>query len=346
VSESTPIDLLTNPLPTPTPLSPAAAAALAAGMPSSTRRAYTGDWTRFTAWCRRTEQTARPATAETLIEYATHLAGLGRAPSTIERALAAIRTRHRAAGARLPDTVGARLVLRGYADARTQAKIHSPRRAVPTALRAMLATLDRATPIGTRDAAILLLGFATAARRSELAAVNISDLVETEDGLEVRLYRAKVHRDAPVAVAYGTNAATCPVRAVRAWHTVLIGAGRTTGPLFVRIDRHGNLAPPLVRAGRPIGDPTGRLTGQATAHIVARTASAAGLHTADAPDAPILRWSGHSLRRGFATAARRAGHDLVRIGRHGCWKDGSPVLLGYLEDADRWMDNPLIGVGL
>jgi hypothetical protein len=48
----------------------------------------------------------------------------------------------------------------------------------------------------------------------------------------------------------------------------------------------------------------------------------------------------------LATAARRAGHDLVRIGRHGGGKDGSPVLLGYLEDADRWTENPLIGVGL
>ena len=114
----------------------------------------------------------------------------------------------------------------------------------------------------------------------------------------------------------------------------------------MRIDRHGRLAPPLVRAGRPIGDPTGRLTGQTIAHLVARTASAAGLRSSDRLDAPAVRWSGHWLRRGFATAARRAGHDLVRIGRHGGWKDGSAVLLGYLEDADRWTDNPLIGVGL
>ncbi|MFF3437580.1 tyrosine-type recombinase/integrase [Streptosporangium sp. NPDC002721] len=47
------------------------------------------------------------------------------------------------------------------------------------------------------------------------------------------------------------------------------------------------------------------------------------------------RWRGHSLRRGFATAARRAGAHLERIGRHGGWADGSTALLGYIEEADR-----------
>ncbi len=56
------------------------------------------------------------------------------------------------------------------------------------------------------------------------------------------------------------------------------------------------------------------------------------------------QWTGHSLRRGFATAARRAGHDLERIGRHGGWADGSRALLGYLEEADRWEQNPVAGL--
>ncbi|HWD08343.1 MAG TPA: integrase, partial [Actinomycetota bacterium] len=81
----------------------------------------------------------------------------------------------------------------------------------------------------------------------------------------------------------------------------------------------------------------GPMSGQAVATVVARAAEAAGL---------AGRYRGHSLRRGGATAARRAGHDLVTIGRHGRWKEGSPVLLGYLEDSDRWTDNPMRGVGL
>ena len=49
-------------------------------------------------------------------------------------------------------------------------------------------------------------------------------------------------------------------------------------------------------------------------------------------------------RRGFATAARRAGATLERIGRHGGWRDGSTALLGYLEEGDKWTGNPVAGL--
>ncbi|MEV8637869.1 hypothetical protein AB0395_40095 [Streptosporangium sp. NPDC051023] len=77
------------------------------------------------------------------------------------------------------------------------------------------------------------------------------------------------------------------------------------------------------------------MTAEAVADVVGRLAAAAKL-SGD--------WSGHSLRRGFATAARRQGHALERIGRHGGWADGSRALLGYLEDADQWTDNPVVGL--
>ncbi|MEU8364942.1 tyrosine-type recombinase/integrase [Nonomuraea sp. NPDC048882] len=129
--------------------------------------------------------------------------------------------------------------------------------------------------------------------------------------------------------------ATCPVRAVRAYLAGLAQTGRTSGPLFVRIAKGGHVARPPVRHGRTIGDPHGRLTAETVTDIVRTAARAAGLTGA---------WTGHSLRRGFATAARRAGADLERIGRHGGWADGSAALLGYLEDADRWTDNPVTGL--
>lgn len=52
-------------------LSPAAKAALAAGVPESTRAAYAKD---FKDWYAEVGRTALPATAEPLTEYATHLA--------------------------------------------------------------------------------------------------------------------------------------------------------------------------------------------------------------------------------------------------------------------------------
>jgi hypothetical protein len=68
---------------------------------------------------------------------------------------------------------GARIALSGYRDQLARAKDPAARArkaqlAVPARLRDMLATLDRDTLIGKRDAALLLLGFASAARVSEL----------------------------------------------------------------------------------------------------------------------------------------------------------------------------------
>jgi site-specific recombinase XerD len=337
-------------------LSQAAAAAVAAGVPEETRRAYAGDWKRFSQWCAQSGRSALPASAETVTEYATHLAyTLGRRPCTVERALAAVRVMHRTAGAELPELIGARKVIGGWATELATRKNDpraAPRRAtpaVPASLRLMVGTLDVGTVAGARDVCLLVLGFALAARRSELAAVDLEDVAETEEGLDVGIYRGKNKKLQQVAVPYGSFAVTCPVRTFQRWRGVLAEHERTTGPLLVRIDRHGHLAVPMTRNGQPIGDPDGRMTGQAIAAVVNRTAAAAGLIPPAEPDRPNAappRWSGHSLRRGFATAARKAGHDLVRVGRHGGWADGSKSLLAYFEDADRWLENPLVGVGL
>ncbi len=344
------------------PLSGAALAAMAAGIPDSTRAAYSGDWSRFTTWCSTASRTPLPATPETVIEYVTELTtqprpGTGRpySPSSIERALASIRTAHRSANLQPPETKGARLVLRGYTDTRARSKDPAARTrkatpAMPDSLRAMIATLDRSTLAGKRDTALLLLGFATAGRVSELVALDLADVTVVvvdgaapsdqeagKKGLLVQMYRGKVRKLTEVAVPYGSNPATCPVRAVLPLIAAMREAGRDQGPLFVRVDRHDRLAPPMLRRGEPIGDPQGRLTAQAAAQVVERVADAAGL---------VGQWTGHSLRRGFATAAKKAGHDLLLIGRHGGWQDGSKALLGYFESADQWEENALHSIGL
>jgi site-specific recombinase XerD len=325
----------------PEALSAGAAARVAASVPASTRRAYGGDWARFTAWCAGAGQEPLPARGETLAEYAHHLATAGRAGSTIGRALAAITSAHRAAGVPVPDRGLARAVLRAYARERAVAGTAAPVKAAPvtiSALRAMVDVLDLDRSVGVRDRAVLVLGFALGARRSELAALDLPDLRSTPEGLEVLIRTSKTDKDSAgriVAVPYGSHPGTCPVRTVQAWIALLEHAGRSSGPLFVRIDRHDHLG--QVATGR--GSPDGRLTGQAIAQIVQRTATSAGLPASAA-------WSGHSLRRGFATETYRAGADPLRIARHGGWTDGSATLLGYIDEVDRWKTNPLVGVGL
>ncbi|WP_425566437.1 site-specific integrase [Nonomuraea roseoviolacea] len=80
-------------------LTPDARAAIEAGVPASTRRAYTRDWDQFARWCAAAGHVPLQATPETVAGYVTHLTTTPRkrplAPSSIERALAAIRTTHR-----------------------------------------------------------------------------------------------------------------------------------------------------------------------------------------------------------------------------------------------------------
>lgn len=84
--------------------------------------------------------------------------------------------------------------------------------------RAMLAKLP-ATTRDKRDHALLLLGFAAALRRSEIVALDGADVVERREGLVVNVRRSKTDqegRDGGWASPYGSNPATCPVRALEA----------------------------------------------------------------------------------------------------------------------------------
>jgi site-specific recombinase XerD len=322
-------------------LSPAARSAVAAGMPETTRRAYREHVKEFEAWCAETGRDGLPTDGGVLTEYATYLAYiLGRAPSSIESARWAIVKWHSLASYPPPSTEGLVAVLKGYRAHLAQSKSPkaSPRKATPASrktLGAMLATLDRSTPAGKRDAAIVLLGFAIAGRRSEIASLDIGDLDFQDQGLQVSVYRKKTRRMDDPVVHYRPDKAVCPVQAALAWTGALAVDGRTAGPLFIRINRHGHLANQLTRGGVPIGDPGGRMTGQAIGDVIRRCAISAGLSG---------RWSGHSLRRGLATSMRQAGADRRLIERQGGWEAGSRAVSGYIEDAERWLYDVLDGV--
>jgi len=140
--------------------------------------------------------------------------------------------------------------------------------------------------IGTRDRALILLGFAGAFRRSELVGLDASDCIFGRDGLTVTLRRSKTDQDGAgrkIGIPYGANPDTCPVRNLQDW---IEQAGIVGGVLFRPLNRRGQLRP-------------GRLSGIDVARVVKKLAQRAGLN-------PAL-YAGHSLRAGHATAAAIAG---------------------------------------
>lgn len=301
------------------------------GVPDNTRRAYARQWAAWSKWCTSRGRSELPATGESLAEYVTELADAGKSPASIEQALAAIRTAHRVAGhPGLPVTDGARLVLRGYRRERAEAgqRAHQAPPITLKSLRRMIEATDPNTVIGARDRLLLVLGFAMMARRSELAGLHLSDVVETEDGLEVLVRASKTDKEsvgATVAIPRGTHPDTDPVRLYRAWREVLAGAGQTEGRMFRSVTRHGAIGASMSTDG--ISD------------AVQAAAVRAGLADAEG-------YSAHSLRAGGATSAYKSGAAVSVIASHGRWSPGSPVVLGYVRAVDRWSDNPMRGVGL
>jgi integrase len=173
---------------------------------------------------------------------------------------------------------------------------------------------------GMRDRALLLVGFGGALRRSELVALDVADIQETETGLLVKIRGSKTDQEragATIAIARGDVA--CPAKALREW---LDAAGIEAGPIFRPIDKGGT-----VRASR--------LTCRSVANIVKAYAERAGF------DASLF--SGHSLRAGFLTSAAGKGASIFKmmdVSRH----KSVDTLRGYVRDAELFKDHA--GAGL
>ncbi|AEA28807.1 integrase family protein (plasmid) [Pseudonocardia dioxanivorans CB1190] len=336
-----------------TPLEPVALGDGAAGYAAAARaprtwQAYRTDFRRFQRWC--TAQSppvpALPATPATVAAYlAAHAAS--HRPSTLARWCSALAVAHDLAGHPSPTRDPAvRTVLAGIRRTH-RARPHRVAAPGPDQLRTLLAPLDPDQPRDARDRALILIGFAGALRRSELAALTLADLVLDTDGLRVFIAASKTDPTGTGhtrGLAYGTHPDTCPVRAWQAWlhhrhpshpshpsqpvpdrggHPAPAPPTPRAGSAFVGIDRWGHLA-------------TRGLSDRAIAAIISDRARAAGLPG---------HWAGHSLRRGFATTAYRAGTAEIALMRHGRWR--SPAAMrGYIDEGTVWTDNPSRTLGL
>jgi site-specific recombinase XerD len=250
----------------------------------STLRGYRSDWREFVAWCESHCVSPLPAAAEVVAAYIAECAGRLKVGS-IQRRLNAIAEAHKAAALESPTSSGVvRNTLKGIRRTLgTATRQKAP--AVTQDIRAMIEATDD-TLIGTRDRALVLLGFAGAFRRSELVGLDVADLAFTRDGLTVTLRRSKTDQEGAgrkVGIPYGSNPETCPVRTLQAWLEL---SAIAEGPVFRALSRHGR-----VRGGR--------LSPIDVARIVKKLARRTGLDA--------TKYAGHSLRAGHATSAAISG---------------------------------------
>ena len=205
------------------PVSAEALAALAAAidfagqaLAPATLRAYRADWQHFCAWCRTAGWAALPAAPATVAAYLASLAKT-HTSSALVRRLAALSRAHRLARLPWPAADPAiRNTLRGI-----QRKFGRPvRQAAALAteeVRSLVATCAN-TPVGQRDRALLLLGYAGALRRSELVAIDTSTSPSTSTVSGCRSARQGRPGEQGVSIGIPRGGApdTCPVRALEA----------------------------------------------------------------------------------------------------------------------------------
>ena len=168
----------------------AAAYARAAKAPS-TLRAYASDWRHLVDWSAEHSLASLPAQPETVALYLTALARTHK-PATITRRLTAISKAHQAQGHPTPAKV---------AELAVGETLKGIRRALGTAQQAktplltadLLQVLAHLPPnlAGIRDRALLLVGYAGALRRSELASLDFEYLTWVDEGAVLRLTRSK-----------------------------------------------------------------------------------------------------------------------------------------------------------
>lgn len=265
----------------------------------STRNTYRSGWAHWVQWCGEWSQPVLPVTAESLAAFLTTKANQTREGqprwkmSTLDVWVSAIV--HTAAREGYDDPSKNPQFIQTRIGLRRQFK-NRPRRMRPltlTTLTDMLDQFDFTTwPAGVaaaRDAAILLIGFGGAFRRSELVALNCSDLTAVDDGLHVLLRSSKTDQEGDGQVKFfgrGTNVQTCPVCALHHWLTLVAiadtnaaAATRTTTPagLVDRARHDTHLANAQVEAMRAV------LTTDRSDHVCQTPLP----HTA--ADAPVFR---------------------------------------------------------
>ena len=280
---------------------------IAAATASNTRRAYESDITHFLAW-----GGSIPAGPKVVAEYfAAHFNMLSMA--TLARRVIAIRRAHVLRD--FPDPTKAelvRLTLRGVR------RLHGrpQRRVAPLRLEHLADIVSRlgSAPRDSRDRALLLVGFAGAFRRSELIAVECKWIERREQGFVVTLPRSKTDQEGrgrDVAIPR-IGGPICPVAALDSW-------------LATSEIANGSLFRPVSRAGRVLGKP---LSASAIATVVKQRVAQIGLDPA--------RYSGHSLRAGFATSAAAAGLPVWKIkSQTGHVSDA--VLSRYIRETDKFI---------
>ena len=292
----------------------------------ATQAAYRRDWIAFATWCEEREVDPGMLPVDPVV-VAAYLASLAKTHggSALRGRVAAIGYHHRRRGfAFLTSHPVIRETLSGIG--RAHGKPVRPAAALTSVeVKRLIATCAEDLR-GSRDRALLLVGFAGAFRRSELVGIDVLDLRFDTNGAVIHLPRSKGDQEGKGVdvtlprmrnATTGAASDTCPVRALESW---LRKAKIRRGPVFRAITAHGHLEAGLTARG---------------VHVILRHRATLAKLTVHESE----RLSPHGLRAGLITEAYLAGAPDEQVAAHTRHGDLG-TMRGYRRRARITTDNP------
>jgi site-specific recombinase XerD len=249
---------------------------------ANTIRAYKSDFNHFIDFCKKNNFKPLPADPKIVSFYITHLSSNSKV-STLKRRLASISVIHKIKGHYID--IKHPLIIENLMGIQRKKGVFqkSKNPILINELKEIINVIDKIEKNQnrkTRDKALILLGFAGGFRRSELVSIDFEDLEFTQEGIKIFIKRSKTDQSGEgmiKAIPYFKEKNFCPVFFLKDWIEI---SQKKRGFLFDISDKM-------------------------VALLIKKYLSAIGYDS--------KKYSGHSLRSGFATVAANSGADEKSI---------------------------------
>tara|TARA_Y100000817_G_scaffold282147_1_gene247227 strand:- start:398 stop:1312 length:915 start_codon:yes stop_codon:yes gene_type:complete len=275
---------------------------------NNTLRAYKADFKDFALFCQQNGLKSMPSGPKIITLYLTHLSKSLKY-STLKRRLASISVIHRLNGHYLDtkhpliteNLLGIKRVKGTYQKAKKPILINDLK-AIINAINKDKNQINR-----SKNKALLLVGFAGGFRRSELVAIFLDDVEFVQEGVKIFVRRSKTDQSGEgmtKGIPYFSSPDYCPVISLKEW----IQEGKiNSGKIFNMSDKN-------------------------VALTIKKYAAIAGLDQ--------NKYSGHSLRSGFATSTAELGAEERSIMAMTGHKT-TQMVRRYIKEANLFKNNAL-----
>jgi site-specific recombinase XerD len=281
---------------------------------ANTIRAYKSDFNHFVEFCKKNNFKQLPADPKTVSFYITHLSSNSKV-STLKRRLASISVIHKLKGHYID--VKHPLIIENLMGIQRKKGVFqkSKNPILVNELREIINIIEKNNTNElkkNRDKALILIGFSGGFRRSELVNIDLDDIEFTKEGVKIFIKRSKTDQSGEgmtKAIPYFKEKSFCPVIFLKQWIEI---SKIHNGLIF-------NISDKMV------------------ALLIKRYISKAGFDS--------KKYSGHSLRSGFATVAADSGADEKSIMNMTGHKT-TQMVRRYIKESNLFKNNPLNKINL